>query len=165
MTAIAIAPETLWVKPSITVDTVLGDQPVLNTLHEAVGVDVGFKTLVTLSDGRKIRKGSHKAVAMELARSYGVVCTEARSDALKYFEGFFDALDRFCTQFATLHVSVGRYFPSTRKCSVCGIVHQRIDTTIRAWECGSCHTKHDRDVNAAKNILVEGLRLKKSIRC
>jgi len=53
-------------------------------------------------------------------------------------------------------VAVDRWFPSTRLCSVCGALAQRMPLHVRSWTC-RCGTVHDRDVNAARTILAEGL--------
>lgn len=57
-------------------------------------------------------------------------------------------------------ITIDRFFPSSQLCSICGA--QWPDTknlTIRKWICPHCGAIHDRDVNAARNILNEGLRL------
>lgn len=55
-------------------------------------------------------------------------------------------------------VKVGRFFPSSKTCHLC---RYRAELTLkdRQWTCGGCGTSHDRDVNAALNILQEGLSL------
>lgn len=56
-------------------------------------------------------------------------------------------------------VKIDRFFPSSQTCSVCGYLNK--DTkklSVREWECPSCHSHHDRDVNAAINILRVGLK-------
>lgn len=50
---------------------------------------------------------------------------------------------------------VDRFFPSTRMCSSCGRVNDKMALNVRAWDC-PCGSAHDRDINAAKNILAAG---------
>jgi putative transposase len=54
-------------------------------------------------------------------------------------------------------VVTGRWFPSTKMCSACGFVLADLSLSARAWRCPSCRVLHDRDLNAAKNILAAGL--------
>jgi hypothetical protein len=56
-------------------------------------------------------------------------------------------------------VRVGRFFPSTKLCSECGKVNVNVTLSDRVWLCSSCGTQHDRDLNAARNILAEGMRV------
>lgn len=53
-------------------------------------------------------------------------------------------------------VVVDRWFPSSKLCSVCGVLAEKVPLNVRSWTC-RCGTAHDRDVNAARNILAEGL--------
>ncbi|MER7009005.1 RNA-guided endonuclease TnpB family protein [Dactylosporangium sp. NPDC000555] len=53
-------------------------------------------------------------------------------------------------------VVVDRWFPSSKLCSVCGAHAERMPLHVRSWTC-RCGRIHDRDVNAARNILAEGL--------
>lgn len=54
-------------------------------------------------------------------------------------------------------VTVDRWFPSSRRCSNCGHVAGRLPLHVREWACPECGAAHDRDVNAAINILAAGL--------
>jgi len=48
---------------------------------------------------------------------------------------------------------VGRFEPTSKTCNVCGFYYKDMTLEVREWECPCCGTKHDRDGNAAKNIL------------
>jgi putative transposase len=54
-------------------------------------------------------------------------------------------------------VVTGRWYPSSKTCSACGFLLADLPLQVRAWRCPSCRARHDRDLNAAKNILAAGL--------
>ncbi len=54
-------------------------------------------------------------------------------------------------------VAVDRFFASSQQCHVCGL-RTKHDLSVQVWICEGCATLHDRDINAAKTILAEGLR-------
>ena len=57
-------------------------------------------------------------------------------------------------------VKIDRYFPSSQTCSTCGYKFTGTkNLAVRSWTCPNCNTTHDRDINAATNILDEGLRI------
>ncbi len=56
-------------------------------------------------------------------------------------------------------VKVDRWFPSSKTCSACGLIHASLKLGQSTWICEGCGARHDRDANAALNIEREGLRL------
>ena len=54
-------------------------------------------------------------------------------------------------------IAIDRWYPSSKTCSGCGAIVDRLPLNIREWECRGCGSTHDRDVNAAKNIRAVGL--------
>ena len=57
-------------------------------------------------------------------------------------------------------IKVNRWYASSQTCNTCGYINKDTkDLSIREWECPQCNTLHDRDVNAAINILREGMRI------
>jgi len=53
-------------------------------------------------------------------------------------------------------VKIDRFFPSSKRCSCCGHILEELPLDVRRWQCPKCSTEHDRDENAAKNILAAG---------
>lgn len=56
-------------------------------------------------------------------------------------------------------VIIDRWNPSSKTCNCCGYIMKNWNLGIREWTCPNCNTRHDRDINAAKNILDEGLNI------
>ena len=56
-------------------------------------------------------------------------------------------------------VRIDRFYPSSQLCSSCGVKYPGLRLGDREWTCQNCGTHHDRDVNAARNIHIEALRL------
>jgi putative transposase len=181
----------------------------------AVGVDLGVKTLATLSDGwefenqkllrsdltrlrrlsRRLsrrRMGSnrwyrakqqlarfHERIANRrrdyihkmttwIARRYAFVATEDlnvkgmsrnRRLALSIADAAMGEVLRQLEYKAGKMVKVGRFYPSSKTCYDCGGVNGNLVLSDRKWTCNECGSIHNRDWNAANNILREGLRL------
>jgi putative transposase len=62
-----------------------------------------------------------------------------------------------CQRYGRRLVVIDRWYPSSKTCSACGHLLAGLSLSTRQWRCPSCGTRHDRDINAAKNILAAGL--------
>ena len=119
------------------------------------------------------RKNYLHKISIFLVKNYDVICTEtlriknmlknrklakAISD-VSWYE-FCQQLEYKCLWYDKKFVKIDTYFASSQICSNCGFKNSDIkDLSIRKWTCPSCNTHHDRDINAAKNILNQGLKL------
>jgi putative transposase len=72
---------------------------------------------------------------------------------------FYSMLEYKCEWNDKQFVKIDRFFPSSKTCSNCGWINQDLTLNIREWICPSCGKKHDRDFNASKNILKQGLKI------
>jgi putative transposase len=61
-----------------------------------------------------------------------------------------------CQRYGRALVVIGRFYPSSKTCSACGHLLAELSLNTRTWQCPSCGIRHDRDINAAKNILAAG---------
>ena len=57
------------------------------------------------------------------------------------------------------YVKIDRFFPSSKTCSACGWINEKLKLSDRQWTCSGCGQTHDRDLNASKNILNQGLKI------
>lgn len=55
-------------------------------------------------------------------------------------------------------VTINRFFPSSKTCNFCQFIIETLPLSVRTWECEKCGTTHDRDINAAKNIVAEAVK-------
>jgi putative transposase len=66
-------------------------------------------------------------------------------------------LEYKCQWYGRTLVKIDRWFPSSKRCGHCGHVVDKLPLDVREWDCPDCGTHHDRDINAANNILAAGL--------
>ncbi|HEX7161843.1 MAG TPA: RNA-guided endonuclease TnpB family protein [Trebonia sp.] len=70
---------------------------------------------------------------------------------------FRSMLEYKCERYGRTLAIADRWYPSSKTCSACGHLLAALSLSTRHWTCPSCGTRHDRDINAAKNILAAGL--------
>jgi putative transposase len=104
-----------------------------------------------------------------VAKRYDAICCESlavknmvrnHSLALSISDAGWKTLVEMLRYKCELHsktlVEVDRWLPSTKTCSTCGHVVESLPLNVRAWSCSACVEEHDRDTNAAINILGAG---------
>lgn len=75
---------------------------------------------------------------------------------------FRSMLEYKCERFGRELVVIDRWHPSSKTCSACGHLLAELSLSTRHWSCPSCRARHDRDINAARNILAAGLAVARS---
>ena len=118
------------------------------------------------------RKDFLQKLSTALVRENQTICVEdlnvkgmaksrhlARSISDVSWSKFLSMLEYKGTWYGTRIIRVSRWYPSSQVCSECGYQKATVkDLKVREWDCPVCHAHHDRDVNAARNILREGLK-------
>jgi putative transposase len=80
----------------------------------------------------------------------------ARSVADAGWSQLLRCIEEKAVQYGRTFGTVGRFEPTSQVCSACGVKDGPKPLAVREWTCQACGTAHDRDVNAAKNILAAG---------
>ena len=112
----------------------------------------------------------HK-VSIELVKNYDLISVEdlnvngmiknhklSKHIADVSWGNFVTLLQYKCDWYGKQLIKVNRFFPSSKCCSECGWINQKLKLSDREWTCNSCGVAHDRDWNASKTILKEGLK-------
>ena len=113
----------------------------------------------------------HK-VSKELVESYDLISVEdlnvkgmiknrklSKHIADASWGNFVTLLQYKCDWYGKELVKVNRFYPSSKTCGDCGWINQELKLSDREWTCNSCGVVHDRDINASRNILKEGLKI------
>lgn len=119
-----------------------------------------------------IRKDFLHKLSTNLIKEYDIICIEdlcfkgfMKSNKAKSYQDvaqseFIRQLEYKAEWYEKTISKINRFYPSTQLCSECGYKNSTLkDTNIREYDCPICGTHHDRDINAAINILREGLRI------
>lgn len=103
----------------------------------------------------------NQVLCMEDLNANGMMrnCHLAKAVSDASFGEFARLLEYKCAERGRTLVRVGRFYPSSKTCSGCGHRLDALPLSVRSWDCPACGAHHDRDVNAARNILAEGKRI------
>jgi putative transposase len=191
--------------------------PDLPKKYDAVGIDLGMRTLATLSNGLKIAnldvtyeesmilkyqkrlsrqkynsnrykdtlktywkwtdkknnkiKDYYHKITTQIVKNYDIIILEDLNIKgmfqNRHFSpklqriglyNFVQMLKYKAEIYGKTFRQVSRWFASSKTCSNCGYYYKDLSIDETEWECPQCHEIHDRDINAAKNILKQGLK-------
>lgn len=103
----------------------------------------------------------NQVLCMEDLNVKGMMQNSHLAKALSHvsFGEFARLLEYKCIERRRIFVKVSRFYPSSKTCSSCGHKLDALPLSVRSWNCPVCGAHHDRDINAARNILTEGKRI------
>jgi len=193
------------------------EKQTLEKTGKIVGIDLGIRTLATLSNGLKITnldtthedkmikkyyrvlsrkkynsnrynktlktlgkwiqrktnkiKDAYHKLSHYIVKKYDIICMETL-DIKELFQNtdlssrlqsiswkkLVEMIKYKCEWYGKKFIQISKWFPSSKICSQCGYYYKDLGDKEK-WTCPHCQTHHDRDINAAKNIKKEGLRL------
>lgn len=118
------------------------------------------------------RNDHHHKISTELVRNYDFIYLEdlAVKNMVKNhklakhisdcsWSSFVNMLKYKCDWYGKELVQINRFYPSSKTCSSCDYIYDKLSLNIREWKCPKCNGIHDRDHNAAKNIYRQGLSI------
>lgn len=149
------------------------------TLNERGNYQKNRKKIAKLhNDIKNIKQYYIKTTCSEIANKYDVVVMEdlnvsgmtknhhlARAVTRANFREIRDTLTYMLDWADKQIVFINRWSPTSKKCNECGYINNELTLKDREWTCPSCHVHHIRDVNAAKNIHDEGMKLLEKMDC
>lgn len=117
---------------------------------------IGMETLMVRNMTRKSRK---KLDADGKVMHNGQFCKRAmnRSILRNGWSSFVNKLSYKAEWYGRTLIRVDRFYPSSKLCHDCGHKYKELVLSEREWTCENCHSRHDRDVNAALNIRDEAM--------
>jgi putative transposase len=106
---------------------------------------------------RLIRENQTIAVETLAVKNMVKNCNLAKSISDAGWSEFVRQLEYKAKWYGRTLVGIDKWYPSSKRCSVCGFVVSKMPLSVREWICSECGVVHDRDINAARNILAAGL--------
>jgi putative transposase len=187
MVVVAREPDGRWYV-TFQVDT--ADSVSMAQVGHAIGVDLGVRDFLVTSDGNRLANPRHlergkvrnarqdflHRTSTNLVRSADLIAIEdlaiknmvrnrrlARVISDAGWGEFRRQLEYKATRAGRTLVVINRWYPSSKTCSACGYQIEDLKLSVRHRTCPDCRTRHDRDLNAARNILAAGRAVARSV--